>query len=148
MFISIWQKRVFMSKMPSVQPDELAKIFDELQHAKSTKSKSDLLSKAKHFILNRMSAEELRTYFVQGSTRKFEDLFLLDIWTKNLEKCNGIVEFTEPYDILEKILDLFGSVDEILDEAFYGKAVFLIEQDKDENVKHLFMKRMIQLASG
>lgn len=134
--------------MVSAEPNELVRIFNELESAKGLKSKSDLLGKAKHFILNRMSDDDIAKFFVQDANN-FKNLFLLDVWTRKLDETNGIVEFTEPYDIIERILSLFKSIDDLVNDAStYDKILYLFEQGKDEKVKHLLVKRLTELVSG
>lgn len=135
-------------KMPSAETSELVKLFDDVQCAKTFKTKSELLSKAKHFVFNRMSNDDLRRFFVtDGDKAAFRNLFALDVWTANLDEKNGIVDFTEPYDIVERVFGLFASVEQLIDE-FYLNALYVFEQESDEKVKHLFVKRLIEIVNG
>ena len=123
----------------------LIKIFDDLQTCKSEKSKLDGLTKAKSHILNHMTDEDIYSFFVSDSNH-FSNLFLLDVWTKSLEESNGIVDFLEPYDIIERILAIFKSIDSFTGPMFYDKIVHLMTQQKDERVKHMLVKRLIELT--
>jgi hypothetical protein len=132
--------------MPSAEPDELVKLFDQVESAQTMKTKAEHLTKAKFHILNQMSNDEIFNFFVRNP-KNFENFFQLDVWTKSLEENNGIVEFLEPYDIIEKILSIFKSLDEMID-SFCQELIFLFEQDKDEKVKHIAMKILIQLVAN
>lgn len=137
--------------MPSAECSALVNLFEELHGSQSSKAKSILLSKAKEHVLNRITEDELYSFFVNdSSTHNFANFFELDVWTRDLDACNGIVEFLEPYDIIERILALVKSIESVLTEPFYTNiAVFLLDkQNKDEQVKHMFLKRLIQLASS
>lgn len=138
--------------MPSVESNTasaLVSIFDELRGAKSVQAKSNALSRAKEHVLNRMSADELRAFFLHDSSGHLTDLFeQLNVWTRDLDACNGIVEFLEPYDIVERILDLVETFElAFKDVRVYEKLVYMSEQTRDEKVKHELVKRLTQLVS-
>lgn len=132
--------------MPSTEINDntLLEIFNSLQSASTVKSKSDLLYKAKLHVLNEMSDEHIIQFFVLNKTN-FENLFLLDIWTSSLEDSNGIAEFNEPYDIIEKIFSCFDSLPNFVSQ-FYHHIIHLLEQNKDEKIKHLCVKHLIRLT--
>lgn len=132
--------------MPSLEPNQLIDLFNDLENAKTVKEKSDLLSKAKYYLLNQMSNEQIKAFFVSNASN-FENLYKLNIWTKNLEESNGIVDFLEPYDILEKIL---GSCDSLIEfvNVFNEQTVFLITQDTDEKSKHILVKHLSNLVQN
>lgn len=131
--------------MPTQEPGELINYFISLADGGTVKAKSEVLAKAKQFIFNKMSDEELMMFFVRNE-QNFHNFMLLDIWTKSLDDSNGIVEFLEPYDIIEKIFSLFKTLPAFLD-SFYPNLNFLLSQNKDEKVKHMIVKHLIAIIN-
>lgn len=132
--------------MPSMEnTSKLSELLGSFQQARTMRDKSELLSKAKRVILNEMSDDQIRSFFVD-STINFEALFQIDVWTDNLEEKNGMAEFTEPYDIVEHVFGQFDNLSDML-ELFHDQLVFLLKQNKDEKVKHMFVKRLTKLTS-
>lgn len=130
--------------MPSVNSSNLIDLFNQLETSKNTKTKSELLGKAKYLIFNTLSTEQIIEFF--GDKLNFESLFSLNIWTKNLDE-SVVTEFLEPYDIIEKIFSCFTSLLHLLNE-FKPQIFFLISQDKDEKVKHILVKYLLQLTKS
>ena len=93
-----------------------------------------------------MTKEQLIEFFVSNKSN-FENLFLLDIWTSDLEKNNGIVEFTEPYEIIEKLFNSFDTLDSFI-KMFNDQINILLMQEKDEKIKHICVKNLIRLAKA
>jgi hypothetical protein len=129
---------------PALDTTELVDIFLLLEKARTRSDKLDLLLKAKIYILNRMSKEQIRAFFV-GEALNFEHLFSLDIWTKSLDGCE--VEFVEPYDIVDRIFDSFDSLDQLI-EFFHKQIIFLLDQSNDEKSKHICVKHVIRLSKN
>ena len=125
-----------------IDTHELVEIFVSLERARTRSDKLDYLLKAKLYILNRMSKEHIREFFA-SEPANFEQLFLLDIWTKHLD--GDHVEFVEPYDIIEKIFESFDHLHQLVD-LFHKQIVYLLDQDKDEKCKHICVKHMIRLS--
>jgi hypothetical protein len=130
--------------MPSVESPVLIDLFLQLESSKNTKTKSELLGKAKYLIFNSMSNEQIIEFF--ADKLNFENLFSLNIWTRSLEE-TSITEFSEPYEIIERIFSCFTSMLELFSK-FREKVFFLITQDQDEKVKHILLKHLIQLAKS
>ena len=91
-----------------------------------------------------MSNEQIIEFF--ADKLNFENLFSLNIWTRSLEE-TSITEFSEPYEIIERIFACFTSMLELFSK-FREKVFFLINQDQDEKVKHILLKHLIQLAKS
>ena len=123
----------------------LDKLFEEIESATDFKSKSMSLSKAKYFMLNEMTKETLREFFVANEDN-FKNLFLLNIWTPSLED-QVTTEFLEPYEIVESIFRLFESLMDLL-VNFKSQLVYLLNQNKDEKVKHTCVKKLTDLANS
>ena len=144
--------RIEKNKMPSLNITEqdpvqqqLIDLFNSLQLSNLDKPKVlDLLYRAKLCVLNQMTKEQIFDFFVTDKNN-FENLFLLNIWTSDLEKSNGIVDFTEPYEILEKLFGSFDSLDNFVN-MFNTQIKCLLEQTKDEKIKHICVKNLIRLA--
>lgn len=134
--------------MPSVESNALVTLFNELNDSKTSKSKSLLLSKAKEHVMNRMTDDELFSFFLIDSTNLADFLQHAQVWTPDLDACNGIVEYLEPYDIIERVFQLAKSLESFITPPFFDKSIFLLEQSHDEKVKHLLVKRLIQLISS
>lgn len=131
--------------MPSVESSNLIDLFTQIDAAKSTKLKGELLAKAKYVIYNSMSNEQLIDFFSRQDSN-FESLFALSVWTPSLEE-SQIPEFIEPYDIIERIFSCFDTLFSLFNE-FKSQLLFLINQEKDEKVKHLFLKYLTQLTKN
>ncbi|CAF1088974.1 unnamed protein product [Brachionus calyciflorus] len=106
------------------EKNKLIELFDRLSTTSSFKQKSDIVSQAKHFIFNQMNEDEIRAFFVNNPSN-FENLFVLNIWTKSLEESGGIVDLTEVYDIIEKIFHTFKTLNDLV-KFFYDQIVFLL----------------------
>jgi hypothetical protein len=104
------------------------------------------LYRAKLCVLNEMTRDQIFEFFVTEKSN-FENLFLLNIWTSDLEKSNGIVDFTEPYEILEKLFGSFESLEGFVN-LFSAQIKCLLEQNKDEKIKHICAKHLIRLAKN
>jgi hypothetical protein len=133
-------------RIPSNEEAKLSELLNGFEAAKSIKSKSELLSKAKYHILNEMSSQDIENYFVLNKSN-FECLFQIDVWTSDLDRTNGVTEFIEPYEILEHILNHFSSLDDILNK-FDAQIEFLINQKRDEKAKQIFVKTISKLTSN
>lgn len=130
--------------MPSqdLTPPALIDLFDQIDSAENQKIKSLALSKAKSYILNEMSPEMITNSFVNDK-QNFEILFSLKIWKDKLDL--GMVEYTEPYEIIEKIFTNFKSLIELVDN-FKDQILFIMNQDKDEKIKHICVQFMTKLT--
>ena len=120
----------------------LAEIMDAIEAAADDKSKSLVLAQAKKFILDTMTNEMIREAFVKEQ-ENFKILFQLKMLRKQADETDG---FSEPYEIMEKIFSAFSSLIELVEE-FGEQILFLINQDQDEQVKHLCVERMSQFTS-
>jgi hypothetical protein len=131
--------------MPSIEDvsSKLIELFTQVETASDFKTKSMTLANAKMFIFNEMNHENLMDFFVKISTN-FEQLFMLNVWSKSLSD-KASVEFFEPYEIIDKIFSLFGSLIELTD-LFKIQLIFLINQMQDEQVKHLCIKTLVKLT--
>lgn len=128
---------------------ELVETFVSLEKAKTKSDKLDSLLKAKQHILNVMSKEQIFSFFV-NEPANFENMYMLEIWTKSLDGDDhngGIVEFVEPYDIIEKIFASFDNLNQLID-LFHKQIIFLLHQNKDEKSKHICVKHMIRLSKN
>jgi len=144
---------------------DLLKIFTDLeaestQGVKTQKQIVNLLLQAKDNICSRMTQAEVREYFLDR--QMFENMFLLDIWTPNLDEVNGVVNFVEPYTIIQKIFDSVSTTTttKIDDQetsklclltflsTFQEQCLFLIDQNKDEKCKHQLVKHLIDLTTN
>ena len=128
---------------------ELVENFVSLEKAKTKSDKLDSLLKAKQHILNVMSKEQIFSFFV-NEPANFENMYMLEIWTKSLDGDDhngGIVEFVEPYDIIEKIFASFDNLNQLID-LFHKQIIFLLHQNKDEKSKHICVKHMIRLSKN
>ena len=133
--------------MPSLlDSSNLIDLFTQIDSTQNIKTKSELLGKAKNVIFNSMSNEQLINFFTKENSNNFESLFSLSIWTPKLEE-SRIPEFIEPYEIIEKIFSCFDSLFTLFNE-FKLQLLFLINQDKDEKVKHIFVKYLTQLTKS
>jgi hypothetical protein len=130
--------------MPSVEQTKLIELLHSFDQAKTIKSRSELLGKAKQHILNDMTNEEVRGYFVESGSN-FEQLFEIDVWTPSLDQTNGIVNFIEPYEIVDRVFNVFNSLDECL-RQFNDQILFVLNQSKDEKVKHICVKQLYRLT--
>ncbi len=130
--------------MPSqdLTPSTLIELFDQIESAENQKAKSLVLSKAKSYILNEMTPEMITNSFVVNK-ENFEILFTLKIWKDKLDL--GMVEYTEPYEIIEKIFKNFKSLIEIIDN-FKEQIMFIMTQNKDEKIKHICVKYLTKLT--
>ncbi len=138
-----------MPSLNSIEHDpiqqQLIDLFNSLQLTNLDKPKVlDLLYRAKLCVLNQMTKEQIFEFFVTDKNN-FANLFLLNIWTSDLEKSNGIVDFTEPYEILEKLFASFDSLDNFVN-LFQSQIKCLLEQTRDEKIKHICAKHLIRLA--
>ena len=125
--------------------EKLIDLFDKLSvNSISYKQKSENLSLAKMVILNELTNDQIIDFFVDHKTN-FENLFLLNIWTKSLETSGGSTEFLEPYDIIEKIFSCFNSLQNLLNKFQY-QLLFLIIQEQDEKVKHISIQNLTRLV--
>jgi hypothetical protein len=129
--------------MPSLEQTKLIELLLSFQGASTVKAKSELLGKLKHHILNEMKEEEIRGHFIQNSVN-FEQLFQIDVWTASLDQTNGIVNFTEPYEIVDRIFNCFNSLEDCL-RHFQSQIRFIVTQNKDEKIKHLCVKQFVRL---
>jgi hypothetical protein len=126
---------------------QLIDLFNSLQLTNLAKpTVLDLLYRAKLCVLNEMTKDQIFEFFVTEKSN-FENLFLLNIWTSDLEKSNGVVDFTEPYEILEKLFGSFESLDSFVN-LFNDQIKCLLEQNKDEKIKHMCAKHLIRLAKN
>ena len=132
----------------STKQQQLIDLFSSLQLTSSADKPKvlDLLYQAKLCVVNEMSKQQIIDFFVVEKTN-FENLFLLNIWTKSLEETNGIVDFTEPYEIIEKLFSSFDSLDTFIN-MFESQIKYLLEQMKDEKIKHICVKHLIRLAKA
>ena len=130
--------------MPVADVNKLVDIFDCLQRATSRGEKESLLFRAETCVANEMTSSELREFFTSDQAH-LANLFALDIWTKSLDEVNGIVEFIQPYGILERIFGCFVSLADLLD-SFAAQIVQLLEQLVDEKVKHISVQHITKLT--
>lgn len=126
-------------------PETLEDLFDQVNSGNDEKSKLLALSKAKSFIMNKMSSEMIRESFINESAN-FESLFSLDIWKDKLED-GAMINFIEPYEIVEKIFGNFVTLIDLISN-FKEQIQFLINQNKDEKVKHICVSNMIKLTKS
>jgi hypothetical protein len=129
--------------MSCSRSEMLIELFSNISDAKTIKLKSELLSKAKYVFYNELTDEEIATFFCQNPLH-YQNLFVLDIWSGTVEEKRGIVEFFEPYDIIERILASFPNLTRLLD-LFLEQLIFTFDQNKDEKVKHICMQFLIRL---
>jgi hypothetical protein len=125
-----------------IDTHELVDIFVSLERARTRSDKLDYLLKAKLYIINKMKKQDIREFFASEPSN-FEQLFLLDVWTKHLD--GDHVEFVEPYDIIERVFESFDHLHQLVD-LFHKQIIYLLEQDKDEKCKHICVKHMIRLS--
>ena len=130
--------------MPSIDSTPLTGLFEEIDTTSDEKTKSSALGKAKYFILNEMTSEAIKEVFAKDKLN-FESLFALKIWKSKLQE--AIVDYMEPYEIMEKIFGSFATLVEYIDE-FYGQILFTINQNEDEKVKHICVRTMIKLTKA
>lgn len=132
--------------MPSADKNLiLIDLFISLESAGTNRQKSELLGKAKNYIFNQMDNLEVVDFFTKENKKNFEYLFNLDIWTPSLDAANSVVNFLEPYDIIQRIFTSFESLRDFIDN--FGEQIrFLLHQNKDENIKHLCVKHFTYLA--
>jgi hypothetical protein len=124
----------------------LIELFSNISDAKTIKLKSDLLSKAKYVFFNELTDEEISKFFCENPLH-YQNLFVLDIWSGSLDEKRGVVEFFEPYDIIERILASFPNLSRLLD-LFFEQLIFTFDQNKDEKVKHICMQFLIRLLDS
>ena len=138
--------------MPVANVNErLIELFNSFYESNQFKSKSELLAKAKMFVFNEMSDQELVHFFVKD--QNLENLFLLDCWTptqreedEENERPDRAGKYYEQYDIVQKLLGCFKSHEELF-QNFRPQLFYLIEQDKDEKVKHMTLDCLIRLSN-
>lgn len=130
--------------MPSLESTPLLDLFDQIDSTKDEKTKSLALAKAKFYILNEMTPQMIKETFAKEE-QNFESLFGLNIWKNSLQ--DSSLTYTEPYDIIVKIFSSFKSLVELVDE-FKEQILFLINQKKDEQAKHICIENMIRLTKS
>ena len=133
-----------MPALETSDQNKLIELFNSLQLTSSPKAKADLLYQAELYVVNEMTREQMIDFFVVNKSN-FENLFQLNIWTSDLEKSNGNVDFTEPYEIVEKLFNSFESLDNFV-KMFSEQIRYLLAQDKDEKIKHICVKHLNRLA--
>lgn len=116
---------------------KLSQLFVNLEAANDEKSKMLILAEAKNYVFNTISKEMLKESFINDQ-QNFEILL-------SLRKEFG-EQAREPLDIIEKIFDNFTTLIELIDQ-FNDQILFLITQEKDEQVKNLCLQIMVKLAS-
>lgn len=121
----------------------LGEIMDAIEAASDDKSRSLVLSQAKKFIFDTMTNEMIKQAFV-ADKENFKILFSLKTLRKQSDATDG---FSEPYEIMERIFATFSSLIELVDE-FGDQILFLINQNQDEQVKHLCVESMSRFTSS
>lgn len=121
----------------------LGEIMEAIEAASDDKSRSLVLGQAKKFIFDTMSSEMIKQAFVTEK-ENFKILFSLKMLRKQSDATDG---FSEPYEIMERIFATFSSLIELVEE-FGDQILFLIDQNQDEQVKHLCVESMSRFTSS
>jgi hypothetical protein len=126
---------------------KLVEIFASLDKAASRSDKEQLLHRAEACVCNEMTKCQLRKFFIDDPTAPLVNMFAFEIWTPSLDDVNGIVEFIQPYAIIERLFACFDSLPELLLAFETTQLAHLLEQRADERVKHICVQQLTKHAA-